>query len=86
MIEVNGKKYNSHVEYALDTHRYDKSVDPETHKGSIFICNCWNDWTEVVNKNKEAFEKMSVDEIDNNFNWFNAGHSWGIVLGMKLKG
>ena len=86
MLEVNGKKYNDPVEYALDTHRFDEPCDPVTGKGTIFICNCWDDWSQVVEKNREAFMKMTPEEIDNNFHWFNGGHSWGIILGMKLKG
>ena len=86
VFELNGKWYKDTVEYALDTHKFDKPVDPETHKGTIFICNCWDDWQKVVNNNKEAFAKMTVEEIDNAFHWFNGGHSWGMLLGMKMAG
>ena len=59
MVEVNGKQYADTVEYALDTRKYDKVVDE--HTKTINISPCWNDWEKVVEKNKPAFEKMTVN-------------------------
>lgn len=84
MVEVNGKQYADTVEYALDTKRYDKVVDE--HTKTINVSPCWNDWVKVVEKNKPAFEKMTVEEIDNAFHWFEGGYSWGMLLGMKMAG
>lgn len=84
MVEVNGKQYADTVEYALDTHKYDKVIDE--HTKTINVSPCWTNWVGVVEKNRAAFEKMSVDEIDNAFHWFEGGFSWGMLLGMKMAG
>ena len=84
MVEVNGKQYADTVEYALDTRKYDKVIDE--HTKTINVSPCWDSWLEVVKKNKPAFEKMTVEEIDNAFHWFEGGYSWGMLLGMKMAG
>lgn len=77
MVEVNGKQYANTVEYALDTRKYDKVVDKSTK--TINVSLCWGSWLKVVEKNKSVFEKMTVDEIDTAFQWFEGGYSWGML-------
>lgn len=81
-----GKKYANGYEYAMDRKRYDKPIDPVTHKGTINISPCWNDWISLVEKNKGIFEEMEKDDVDNFFRFYDLGYQSGMVLGRKMVG
>lgn len=53
-------------------------------KGTINTSPCWDDWISLVENNKEMFESLKKDEIDSLFNFYDAGYTSGMVLGMKM--
>lgn len=83
-VGKNGKTYNNGFEYAMDRTRYNVPIDPVTHTGSINTSPCWTDWIKLVEGNSSIFVDLEQDEIDNLFNFYDAGFQSGMVQGMRM--
>lgn len=79
-----GKKYANGFEYAMDDKRYNKPIDPVTHKGTINTSPCWGAWLKLVENNKKLFEPLEKDDIDNLFKFYDIGYQSGMCLGLQM--